>query len=414
MSVKNETVANSAIPIPNPPDPNKWICVTMIIPDSTDHRSVLLGAISNLATWRVWRRDLAKNAKKVAALWAKTYQSIKFVNCGDLQPVENQFEETTMAGVRTDCNCDAFVQCPDGTEKQLALKSDVPNPQNSSGGAPQPPPGGGTQEYCKTMNASGKMLLPVTVSTGDKISLSTATGQGNDGGTGLWYCPDGHQWFGNQCVPYGQATSGGDPLPTAFHMSIIVELNGTFYDISSADVTVPGGVSNAQVVLQVNDSNIFDNSGSYEICVTVTNNQASMWTHVFDFTHSPGGWNICSGCDGVWSAGVGFVTVLDGPEDNLAVHLIIPAGSFLSWSAIIDANATFVGAGSYHHVEFFKNPSPTFDTINVTLGSNSYASTHSPSIGEDLGIQVAANPLGTGGNAVLKSITITGTGTDPF
>src|SRR5262249_21304880 len=132
-----------------------------------------------------------------------------------------------------------------------------------------PPPGGGHEQYCAKLDAAGKLLIPANVSTGDVIDLISAEGAGNDGGSTQWNCPDGSIFFAGRCAG-GAGTSGGDPLPTANHMSLIVGIGTNYYAIDvGSPLTVPGGVSNEQAWIQVNDSGLSNNSGSYDVCVKV-------------------------------------------------------------------------------------------------------------------------------------------------
>lgn len=144
-------------------------------------------------------------------------------------------------------------------------------------GSPQPAPGGGTQQYCFKLSAAGRKLLPVTVSDGDTITLDNANGAGHDGsgvdGSGLWRLPNGDQFFGGIDVGFPR-TVETDPMPAVNHMKIIAGAGSTpdwFELTTGSPVTISGGLTQAQIWIQVNDSNLLDNEGDYDVCVTVSN-----------------------------------------------------------------------------------------------------------------------------------------------
>lgn len=155
---------------------------------------------------------------------------------------------------------------------------------NPGTGTSQPKPGGGTSKNCYTLNANSILNLGTPVNTGDVITLDVS-GSGWDGTESdfgpLWRCPDGEQFVAGACIGFAH-TSSGDPVPTANHMSTIISLNGTFYSIMpGVPFAVPSGVTNITPFIQVNDSNIADNQGSYNVCVTITNNATPTWSQSF-------------------------------------------------------------------------------------------------------------------------------------
>jgi hypothetical protein len=158
--------------------------------------------------------------------------------------------------------------------------------------------------------------VPTIVNSGDVVELTDATGSGQDGTISPWKCPNGQTFFAGACDGIG-GPSGSDPLPSVDHMKLIFNIDGTYYDAMSGPVTVPGGVANAQVTVQVNDSTLTDNSGSYNFNVCVTNNAQGSFVHNFDFLVSPGPWKIGGRPTGNptgntnWIPGQGFVSVAD-------------------------------------------------------------------------------------------------------
>jgi len=186
-------------------------------------------------------------------------------------------------------------------------KPDVTQP---GGGSEQPPAGGGQACYNAVMRASEQWNVPTSVSSGDQITFSNVKGAGADGGIdGLWYCPNGQTFVAGLCigVPGPKTADIANTIP---HMRLIVKVGATWYDAYDTSFTVPGGVTGSPVIVQINDSTISDNSGSYTFDVCVTNNQSANFTHTFDFTANDGGfvqWDAVNDKTD-WTPGVGWVT----------------------------------------------------------------------------------------------------------
>jgi hypothetical protein len=100
-------------------------------------------------------------------------------------------------------------------------------------------------------------------------------------------------------------------------MSIVGDIGGTFYDVLNTSLitgnpqtfTVPGGITDAQVMLQANNDTLANVVGSVGFCVSVTNNAAAPWSHTLDFRVSDYGFvdNSDPGCSGTWTPGTGWV-----------------------------------------------------------------------------------------------------------
>lgn len=189
------------------------------------------------------------------------------------------------------------------------LSKCVPSVTQPGSGSPQPSAGGGQACYHADMQGSGKWLLPTLVNTGDVIEVTNAKGAYSDG-TVVWYCPSGALFQLGTCFGSG-STSSTDPLNTSPHMELIAKINGVYYPMFGATLTIPSGVTAQSVEFQANDVTIADNYGSISFDVCVTNNQANTFTHVFDFTTTDGGFStfgVTSGVAGVYSPGVGWTS----------------------------------------------------------------------------------------------------------
>lgn len=298
-----------AIPETDPQD-GPQICVKF----GEAYLPYIIGALYQLMSPNTWDGatladvDRAQNqANDLIYLFQSAQPCIDF--CPQPTPV-GTLEDLPMP-IRVDCECRVFVTCCDGTEVQLAT---VPmlapaNVNQPSQGAPQAP-SGGCATYHGQMSAGNQWLLPTLVSTGDTLLLANDAGAGHDPSDGLnWRCPDGEDFVAGACIGLTHFV-GTDPLPLTPHMALIWNIGGTFYPAIGTAFTVPGGVSSAQAYLQVNDSAIADDTGTYTFDVTYCNNGApTQFTHHWDFKTSPGSWNVDShGGDSnvAWISGTGF------------------------------------------------------------------------------------------------------------
>lgn len=296
------------------------------------------------------------------------------------------------------------------------------------GGTPQPPAGGGQTCYDAVMNASEQWNVPTVVNAGDQITFSGAEGAGADGGIdGLWYCPNGQTFFGGACIGI-PGTKSADIANTIPHMRLIVNVGGTWYDAYNTSFTVPGGVVNSPVVVQVNDSTISDNSGSYRFKVCVTNNGAVQWTHTFDFTRSDEGFTASSG-EGVYTPGVGWVCQHNPTPDSNGIYYNI-----VQINKTVPAGATFTSYGMTFNLTkgTYQNPAHEAEMIYDSgafprkyLANSSAVSGNGQTFTETatrtglttIGFRVTASTAASAtysGSGVITSVTFTGTGSDPF
>jgi len=269
-------------------------CIQITIPDDDDWERAMYAEVSTLAQWMRWDRDLGKNGKPVSDIWLRALKTWKHCD-NSPSPVPGGLIEDFEMPLRVDCDCNVFVTCCDGTEKQILTADQVNAIANGQpgNGAPQPAAGGGCQTYHGMVSASGKYYVPTIVNSGDTVEILNMSGAGTDGIGVRWFCPDGPQFFAGTCVG-APSFDGADPLPGDPHMSLIVNIDGTFHVAQGSPFTVPGGVVNGQLFIQVNDGNLLDNSGNYTFDVIVCNNQPAAWTHTFDFTTNPGPFNPLS------------------------------------------------------------------------------------------------------------------------
>lgn len=413
----NQNVTNSAIPLPDPPDPQKWICVQMMIPDSLGHRAAFLGAISNLGTWRVWQRDTNHGGSIVADLWKKARRSIQFVECsipphmGVLVEVPNTMSDLVQV-VCIDGKCVLQYRCDVCSPWQtVANVSDLNT--NPSGSGNQPAPGGGTASDCVTIYCNQAYAIPIPVNTGDKIEITSATGKWSDQ-FARWLCIDGNLFF-IDCTGVGGAPGGGsDFLPSANHLSAIVRFSTGYYPLyPGGSLIVPGGVVNEQPTILANKPTVASGDGWIDICWKVTNNSVVNWCHNLDFAISPYGFQDWSSAGGpvTWVPSVGWQHAGGGGQNCQIKHI---AGSAYTITRLkYTANTDAVSPAPSSAVEAFfglATPYPGTNIAPLVSGDNSADSTGTPN-NTTLGISIED---GSATTLTIKSCTVYGQGPDPF
>lgn len=415
-------------------------CITFDIPDEPQHVAAFFGAILQLAYWFNWQRDDAHTAKPVSGVWQEVFNqaSMNWLahECGKGKD-GGQGVSTEMAIRQNPTNPCIIESSQDGTEWCPFIDlSKCTNFGTQPGVGNKPPePGGGTQQTCKALAANGTLLLPLLVNAGDQITLNSVNGAGWDGVESdfgpLWRFANGDQYIGGIDVGFPR-TDSGDPLPTANHMKIIAGYGGGpgYLDLPvGTAITIPGGVSNAQIWIQVNDSTLANNQGSYDVCVTVKNNAAGGFSHTFDFTLASQAWTLTPlswGTNGEYLAAQGWHGTCNGSADKYNQIVIQrtnpnPAIVFTDLAINYDETpgnmaSTITSIAFAHHT----------DGSNETLISRPSDSTVSPSTWHGSTTDVdyfwliwscGINPGGScpvTGDILIPQIVIGGNGTDPF
>lgn len=264
----------------NPPDS---LCFTVKVPNDQGHIAAFFGALFELTQWISWQRDSAKRGKDAAAVWRAIWVDLAAQSC-DLPKAPHGAEIEDFMPLRVDCDCNVFVTCCDGTEKQLLTSDQVKALIDGSAqnGAPQPQPGGGCQPYPVTIVGGQLQIIPTVVNSGDTITLNSATGASTQDGVG-WQCPDGEIYFAGACAG-GGVTNPGAYVPAAKIGRPVLFLNGVYYDLTiGTPFTVPGGVVNQTPMLVLNYVSTNVISGTVNCTVTVCNNVAGTWSKTINF-----------------------------------------------------------------------------------------------------------------------------------
>lgn len=323
-------VGSFQLPVP-PPVPSGGLCDQLTVDFPSEWLPYILGALTQLTLQSTWQGDDAAIADAQSRAWA-IIGTIGRASCV-VEPPSDGEEVEEMSNIRIDCDCRVFVKCCDGSEVEL-LTSKNPGrvqPASPSAGNPTPTGGGGKSSVCGVMQANGTYTLPWPVNTGDVLTFSELFGSTHDDRYSFYYCPDGYLYVAGTC--FGTIARGGtEPMPSVLYASIVADIGGTFMNVLNLDLlgnpqpfTIPSGVTNAQVVLQLNTDSLPNMSGDVSFCVQLTNNQPISWSHTFDLTVAPGGWlpipyAPAPSLGPVWTSGTGFVgdeVVSSGTDDTL-------------------------------------------------------------------------------------------------
>lgn len=393
----------------NPPD---HICFTIPVPNNRLHIGAFFGALFNLTSARFWQDDTAHTARQVAAVWRAIFDSLEAGACDFNVPdiiEEMDYEMSICEQLRFHNGKLQGLCCGVWTDIAGQTGVSIGGP-DQEGQTPTPGPGACTT-YHAQFAASSLYLLPVVVNAGDTLTFTNANGAGQDGTLAPWHCPDGSTFFAGACVGVG-GTSGGDPAAAINHMALIVEIDGTFYPAFSGVITVPGGVVNAEVRIQTNDSTIADNSGSYALDVEYCNNAAPSWSSTLDFQLNSFS-TIRSGGYGIWSPGVGLLGESNGSEPHV-IQPWLDTDAFELLAYIMTYDAVSVGGSG-----------PSNGLFQVGAASGYLCAPTSPTAGVDqttsctgdalavTQMQPTINSGATGGQVTLKKLVIQGRGPKP-
>jgi len=419
-------------PLPEVLHPDDTVCFQLEIPNDRAYVGAFYGAMFLLSKPYAWADDPGHTALEVGKIFKEIFYGIRRDNCTVCPSIPGITIEDVDMGLRVDCDCNVFITCCDGTEKQILTANQVRDliGGQPGGGSEQPQPGGGCVTYHGTMGAREAWYVPTLVSDGDTIELLSLEGAWNDGDLSRWYCGDGERFVGGACIGL-QATDPGDPLPTAPHMSIVALVGSTYYDLTSGPVTIGGGVSNEQLTLAPNDSDLTNNSGSITFDMKVCNNQGAPWSHLLDLTIDPSGWQIDTlggELAGQWTPGIGFQAV---------------NGDFMGLGAdsVTDLKISTINFGEFHLLSFqifYDSTTGSFNTgvpfFNVNYLDSGHGETNLISIAPGTGSGLIASfsgdqdcfgfvidtvtsemSGGTGdGASRIFRMAITGIGFDPF
>lgn len=289
------------------------ICIEVRVPNSLYHIAAFFGALLSLSYWFNWQRDTAHLGRQVGAVWFDVWTEVSNrYSRGDFVLDCGGTPEPTIAGLNGVEIEDCMTCCIRWVNGILSTKDcdgnwvAIPGTQ---GGAPAPgdgsplPEPGGCSQYHFEFSSNTFRLMPAPVNSGDILTMTGLQGVSFDNNSNLWFCPTGSQFFLGRCngleyfdaaafapsIPVGVVLIGLSNDPTNAQ-PIGIDPENWFNITDGAPFTVPGGFTDAQVVIAVNAASIDSEGGSVQADIEVCNNAAQLFSHTFDFSVSPGGW----------------------------------------------------------------------------------------------------------------------------
>lgn len=400
--------------LPDVVDPPDHICITVPVPNDRKHIGAFYGAIFNLTSARFWQDDLAHTAKDVALVWREIFDNLAPGACDFNVPDlidEMEYQMSICEQLRFHNGKLQGLCCGEWVNIDGQSTIDIGGPDQQGSGADQPTAGECTT-YHASFSAKSTYLVPTVVNAGDTLEFTNAKGAGQDGTVSPWHCPDGSQFFGGACVGVG-GPFGGDPAAAINHMALIALINGTYYSASSGTITVPGGVANAEVTLQVNDSSLTDNSGSYVVDVAVCNNLPVAWQSVWDFTLTPGLMTELQFVAGTtWMPGTGWVTQPVGGQWNADLDMSFASAVLthaeISWQEIGTFFADLANKARFFATDIVNPLITGSNTSGVGLYDNPAGVSAT-----DIDFRIFSNVAVGTGQVIYKKLLVRGIGAKP-
>jgi|SRR5882724_5375308 len=400
--------------LPDVIDPPR-ICFTVPVPNDRKHIAAFRGALYNLTSARFWQDDLAHTALLVAKVWQDIYDEV--IACTEPIP-DNQgvsLDEDISMQIRLNPDDPCVIQmwCIDHWENWYDPRVCGPVASQPGGGdeATAHPEPGSCDTYHAQMRANSQWIAPFVVNAGDVITMSHGTGAGHDPALVQWNCIGGRTYFAGDCVGFS-VFSAGDQLSTAYHMQLIMNVDGVWYD-AFTPLTVPSGVSNSPVLFQINvpAGALAVVDGSYTFDVEQCNNAPVTWCQEFDFSLSNYGWYADAGSYGTYVVGVGWQSDYVPSSARLSINVAFSSSTITSVRVVGSAEADpSTGAhGVYIHsgVDLYGSLPTSLGDFDVTIDNVQSGITN---------VQVAygANPAGPTDVNQITKVVICGNGTNPF
>lgn len=425
--------ARDRFQIPDVIDPPNTICLTMTVPDDPIHIANLLGALYGLCFGPNYTSDNAHSATELVQVWRRYYSTIKLDNCpvpGDTPLIDEYEDEMSLCEQLRFQNGVLQAYCCGKWEDITGQPSQgIGGGGQPGAGSPQPAPGGGCQDYQGNMGGAAPWYLPTSVSTGDTIDVHDISGAFYDAFNSRWFCPDGSEFFVT-CIGIS-FTDSGSQMPTVSTGRLIAKIGSVYYDVQGSTFTVPGGHTNDPVQFEMNTPTPAGSGGNVAFTVTVCNNQAGSWSHVFDFTTNPytaffslPTLSVFPGPLGIYTPGIGYTATVQtetGGTNFRGIYLRCLANANLTlistdFDFTVGVYTAGAGDSSFAYVYY---PGPvTQNNILIPTAPTSPQVDSTPFTFTQFDTQIvcgqAASPTDPGGIVTLKKMTLAGVGVDPF
>lgn len=394
--------------------PKDTVCYKINVPNDPAHIQAFLGVLYDLTLWVSWQRDAAHTGVQAAQVWKKIWSDlVQSTDCDCPTPIaESEYEMSICEQLRFQNGVLQALCCGEWV-------TITGQPSQGIGGSGQPGDGSGSpapgacQSYHAQMNGNEQWLCPAVVNAGDTVQVTNLTGAWNDGSVN-WYCPTGQQFFAGDCTT-STTLNGADPLPTQPHMTLLTKIAGVYHNIGDGvSFTVPGGVTNALLILQPNDASLGDNSGEITFNIQVCNNQAATWSHYVDFTTAPHA--SPAGPYDFWNPGIGWQALVNGGGNySPRVEMMLPTSTHVTALQPVYSNPRNSNNPPYDICDTYNGSGTNILAYNandahnaVIVGANPYIAGDSPATR-----RIEIGPNSTLSTPTVIGITVYGTGPEP-
>jgi len=262
--------------LPDVIDPPERVCYQIQVPDTLYHKAAFFGALLDLAAAYKWADDPAHTAKDVALVWRDIIDNLQVCTPTPASAAGGiSLEDMLSQQIRISPDNPCIIQmwCIDhwedwydpqeciatGAGQQVARDGEEPGPGESA-------------TYCFTVNARVPYLFPVSVNTGDTITVGDVSGAWTDGQLGLlstWDCPNGQAYTLGACSG-PTFTDAGNPMPSEPTMGLIAFVDSQYFYVGNGTTfVIPSGVTDGQLLFLPNTADQTMANGSVSCCVTI-------------------------------------------------------------------------------------------------------------------------------------------------
>lgn len=387
--------------------PSSHKCFVIQVPNDIYHIAAFRGQLEALARAYTWGNDEAHTALDVASVWRTVIDNME--SCMPAlqfrQPNNCTLEVSTDGGFTWSPIFNSYNCALD------AIAAEIANGTLQSGGVSQPPAGGTVPaNECHTfhvvLQGNERWHSPVPVGDGYSIAVTNVKGGWSDGYAigAVWQCPDGEYYSLGYCTGSFIAGYPGDPIPSLYHMRLIGHA-GTYFDAYNNTYVVPNGTGNVDLTFSANDSDIRDNLGSIEFDLAICN--YGTWCYTLDFRTS--NYSQWATSTTNYTAGVGYTQIPAG--NGVATNVTLTFSPTIGLTAV---NTRLVSSlqSNGNFTALLKNPSDVTLWADQNPVSGLYTYNGNQSNVSKIIIAPSAN--GSSSTIAIQSITIYGTGVNPF
>lgn len=141
------------------------------------------------------------------------------------------------------------------------------------------------------LRGNDRWHAPIKVEEGFVIEVHNAAG-GWAVANNEWYCPSGQMYALGGCTSMGANAGSGFPVPDKPKGRLIATYGALAFDAFNARFVIPAGAPQAELMFQMNDTDLSNNDGSVSFEVKICRaEEAESWYVDFDLTAEDHGWS---------------------------------------------------------------------------------------------------------------------------